>query len=298
MRKFILGTDWFTDCDDVCALRVLTRAHKRGEIKLCGIAINACLPESYASVIGFLRSEGLDGEIPVGLDKDATYMDGSATYQKRLALLAPEVDNSMAPSALSIYRKVFAEEDEVDIIEIGFEQVIGAFIRSGADEYSPLTGKELMKEKCGRVWVMGGRWDKDGAAEYNFSDHIQTRKGANILCGECPVPVVFSGWEIGADPKFGKHIDHNDLLYGVMLDHHSENGRSAYDPLTVLLAITGDIEKAGYTAAAGKFSVNEENGECHFAADETAKDVYVIKKFPDEYYEMLVDEAAGINGTV
>lgn len=295
MRKFILGTDWFTDCDDVCALRILARAHKRGEIRLCGVAINACLPESYASAVGFLRSEGLDGEIPVGLDAKATYMRGSATYQKRLALLAPEVDNSMAPDALSIYRKALAEEDEVDIIEIGFEQVIGALIRSGADEFSPLTGKELMKEKCGRVWVMGGRWDEGGHKEYNFSDHPETREGANILCSECPVPVVLSGWEVGAKPKFGKHISREDILYGVMEDHGSANGRASYDPMNTLLAMTGDIGKAGYRTVAGKFGVDPQTGECLFKADESSKDMYVVKLFDDEFYEKAVDEAAGIN---
>ena len=35
MRNFILGTDWWTDCDDVVAMRVITKAHKKGEINLC-----------------------------------------------------------------------------------------------------------------------------------------------------------------------------------------------------------------------------------------------------------------------
>ena len=42
MRRFILGTDWWTDCDDAVALRMLTRAHRAGEIRLLGIALNGC----------------------------------------------------------------------------------------------------------------------------------------------------------------------------------------------------------------------------------------------------------------
>lgn len=30
MRNFILGTDWWTDCDDVVAIRILVRAHLSG----------------------------------------------------------------------------------------------------------------------------------------------------------------------------------------------------------------------------------------------------------------------------
>ena len=33
MRTFILGTDWGTDCDDVVAVRLLTRAVKEKKIK-------------------------------------------------------------------------------------------------------------------------------------------------------------------------------------------------------------------------------------------------------------------------
>ena len=50
MRKIILGTDWWTDCDDIVALRVLTRAAKNKDIDLIGIIINACMDFSAASV--------------------------------------------------------------------------------------------------------------------------------------------------------------------------------------------------------------------------------------------------------
>ena len=33
MRDFILGTDWWTDCDDAVALRIITRFVNKGEIK-------------------------------------------------------------------------------------------------------------------------------------------------------------------------------------------------------------------------------------------------------------------------
>lgn len=36
MRKFILGTDWWTDCDDAVAIRILARAHKLEKIKITG----------------------------------------------------------------------------------------------------------------------------------------------------------------------------------------------------------------------------------------------------------------------
>ena len=63
MRNFILGTDWWTDCDDAVAIRILARAHKNGDICLKGVGINACMEYSVKSLDAFLRSEGIE-DIP------------------------------------------------------------------------------------------------------------------------------------------------------------------------------------------------------------------------------------------
>ena len=75
MRTFILGTDWGTDCDDVIAVRLLTRAAKEEKINLAAICINHCLDNSVASLDGFLTKEGING-VAIGLDKDITEGQG------------------------------------------------------------------------------------------------------------------------------------------------------------------------------------------------------------------------------
>ncbi|MBQ8212977.1 MAG: hypothetical protein IJZ80_03125, partial [Clostridia bacterium] len=80
MRNFILGTDWWTDCDDAVALRLLARFVKEKKINLLGIGINACMEYSVASLKGFLFANGLD-RIPIGIDSDATDLGGSPPYQ-------------------------------------------------------------------------------------------------------------------------------------------------------------------------------------------------------------------------
>ena len=37
MRKILLSTDWWTDCDDAVAVRLLANAVNRGEAELLGI---------------------------------------------------------------------------------------------------------------------------------------------------------------------------------------------------------------------------------------------------------------------
>ena len=70
MRKFILGTDWWSDCDDAVAVRILSRAAKEKRIELLGIVINACMDLSVCSLDSFLKSEGIH-DLPIGLDASA-----------------------------------------------------------------------------------------------------------------------------------------------------------------------------------------------------------------------------------
>ena len=121
MRKLILGTDWWTDCDDAVALRLLSNADKKGEIKLIGIGINATMEYSVSSLKGFLRAEGLRN-IPVGIDLEATDYGGNPKYQKRLAdTLGEGLTNADAEDAVRLYRRLLSNtEGKLEILEIGF----------------------------------------------------------------------------------------------------------------------------------------------------------------------------------
>ena len=111
MRSFILGTDWWTDCDDAVALRLLTKYHKEKRINLLGIAINACMEHSVASLKGFLRADGVD--IAVGIDRAATDFGGAPSYQKRLAAdYGADLTNADAEDAVRLYRRILAEASE------------------------------------------------------------------------------------------------------------------------------------------------------------------------------------------
>ena len=149
MKNLILGTDWWTDCDDAVALRLLCREVKARKVNLLGIGINACMEYSVASVRGFLRAEGIEN-IPLGIDSDATDCGGGKPpYQKRLAEnWCPDGSNSDAEDAVRLYRRLLAESEErVEIMEIGFLQVVVGLLESAADDISPLSGMELVKKK-------------------------------------------------------------------------------------------------------------------------------------------------------
>lgn len=292
MRNFILGTDWWTDCDDCVAMRLLLRAHARGEIRLLGIAINACMEHSVASVDGFMQQEGVTG-IPLGIDLEATDYGGNPPYQKRLAEAAVDYRrNDDAEDALRLYRRLLAEATEpVEILEIGFHQVTGALMNSPADDISPLTGVELVRRKVKKFWVMAGKWDEDGGKEYNFCNTRRTSDGAAVFCEKCPVPVTFLGWEVGHHVITGGKLSEDDFLYLALKDHGSENGRHSWDPMLVMLALVGDEEKAGYSVVRGKASLEAQTGANHFAEMTEGLHAYVVKNEPNSFYEDMINNA-------
>lgn len=285
MRRFILGTDWWTDCDDAVALRLLARFVKEGRAALLGVAINACMEESAASLSGFLASEGLGG-VPVGIDLSATDYGGNPPYQKRLAEeLGRGISNRDLPDAVRLYRQLLADaEGEIEIIEIGFLQVLSAVLESGGDEISPLCGLELVKRKVKKIWIMAGKWDADGERENNFCRNARARLAGNRVCALCPVPVTFLGWEVGHGVLTGGELDRADRLYRILSDHGSEHGRHSWDPMLVLLALVGDEAAAGYDTVTGTASVDPDSGANHFLPNARGLHKFVVKTRDDAYY--------------
>ncbi len=289
MRKFILGTDWWTDCDDAVALRLLVNAVKAGQAQLLGIVINACMEYSVASVDGFLRKEGLP-DIPLGLDADATDFLGTPPYQKRLATYSDK-RNEDAEDGVRLYRRLLCEaKEKVEIIEIGFLQVFAALLQSGGDDISPKNGAQLVREKVSKVWVMAGKWDEPIGKEHNFNNNERARRGANIFCEKVPVPVTFLGWEVGHGVISGDTLAKGDVLYDVLQDHGSFHGRHSWDPMTVLLALIGEEKKTGYDTRRGWASVDAQSGDNCFTLDKDGAHQFVIKTKEDSFYKTCVND--------
>ncbi len=290
-RSVILGTDWWTDCDDVVALRLLARKHKEGAIRLLGIAVNAVFELSAPSVSALLQSEGLT-DIPIGLDAmaQAYTSDPSRMYQAAMAKHPHYAENADCEDAIKLYRRLLASSTEkVDMVEIGFTQLLAALLRSEGDEISPLTGAELIKQKVNKLWMMAGKWDVECGKEYNFSGTQRTREASPYVVANWPTEIVFLGFEVGVSVLTGGRIeDKSDIVARAIIDHGDPMGRSSWDPMTALLACVGDPESAGYRLVRGRASVNE-NGENFFEESEDGAHGYVVKTMPDRFYADAID---------
>lgn len=289
MRNLILGTDWGEDCDDCVAVRLLARAHKRGEINLLGIEINTYVPQSGPSLYAFLKTEGI--MVPIGVDTGFKHKITHVTYQKILAPMAEGKTNEDFETSVRLYRRLLAEATEpVEIMEIGFLGAVARALHSMPDDISPKTGMELFSEKVSRVWVMGGKWDEQGGKEYNLSAYEEVATDAYNFVNFCPCPVTYLGWEVGHDLITGDNLPKSDILFDLIKAHSGGPGRESWDPMLVYMTILGDEEKAGYKTVACDFSLDKD-GRNYFTPNENSQSRFVVKKFDDSYYKEIINNA-------
>lgn len=285
-RQFILETDWGWDCDDAVAIRLLCNAHKKGETELLGINVNSCVPKSIPALDVYLRSMGMGGKLLLGLDRDAVNFDTSPSYQELLVQNSrPLLKNEDALPSLLFYKKLFQEAapKSLEILSIGFTQVLSALL------HDPRLAA-LTAEKVKHLWIMAGKWDEEGGKEYNFSKLPVISRASAYFCDNWPKPITFLGFEAGESVLTGKDLPESDPLKQILRAHGSPNGRCSWDPMLALLALHGSPERAGYKAVYGRAKVDPETGKNYFTPDPAGPHSYVIKSYPDEYYQK------GING--
>ena len=282
MRHFILDTDWWTDCDDAVAIRLLCNAHLQKKVNLLGININACMEYSIPSLDVFTRDCGV--EIPLGIDYAAVGFAGNPPYQKNLASRNPRRFNGDVPDSLEFYLQLLehAEDNSVEFISIGFTQCLVRLLKNPEH-------KALLQKKASHLWIMAGKWDEAGGKEYNFYKNEITRAAGAELCANWPTPVTFLGYEIGVTVMTGGNLPDGDLLKQVMCDHGSINGRCSWDPMLVNLAVTGDPAAAGYDTVYGRAFVDSADGSNCFIVSSDGHHRYVVKKYDDNFYADVIN---------
>ena len=284
MRNIILGSDWWTDCDDIAAVRIACRAHRRGLWNLMGVVLDAAMPYSAASLNAFMTAEGC-GDLPIALDREGTDFTGSLSpYQENLAGSLPHriASNDEAEEPLPMLKRLLAGagDGSVEFIEIGFPQVWAALLRDPE-------GEALVRRKVKRMWMMAGRFDEDGVGvEHNIANNARSREAAAYLFARFPKPITFLGWEVGATVISGGDPENDgDPLVRAFRDHGSPRGRSSWDPMTILLALAEDPGRAGYSLRRGTVSADPVTGENRTAYSDDGLHAYVVKEWPDARYE-------------
>ena len=283
-RNIILGTDWWTDCDDVAAVRILCRAHKKGLWTFRGAVIDACMPFSAPSLDAFIRSEGLE-DIPISVDREASdYTASRWPYQEELANTLPHriQNNEETELPVPFLKRLLSDcpDGTAELIEIGFPQV-------WANLLSDPEGYDLIDRKVRKLWMMAGQWDNGGRGrEHNICLAPRSREGAKTVFDRFPKPIVLLGWEVGADViSGGDPEDDSDPLVRAFRSHGSQKGRSSWDPMTILLALADDPERAGYSLVRGRANVDPATGDNSFEETPHGPHAFVLRKQPVPWFE-------------
>lgn len=254
--KIIFDTDFGGDGDDLGALAMLHNFTDHGECELLAI-MSWSTEESVVPAIDAVNHYYKHPKIPIGVRKEGIHTDGK-NYSRPIAQkFHYELTSAEAPDATELYRMILAEQEDnsVTIVTVGPLKNIMNLINSEPDDYSTLSGEDLIGRKVKEFVVMGGNFP-EGKNEWNFNGNMPgvTR----FVLEHLDVPVTFSGFELGVRIKTGatfNQIDRNTPLYiGFM--HFSEHApwmkkyfrgkildNSSYDQTAVLYAVrkgTGD----------------------------------------------------------
>lgn len=261
----IFDTDMGPDYDDVGAITLLHAFADSGKARiLATMASNKY--EGVAAVLSLFNTYFHRPEIPIGVPK-GTAVD-QRDWQHWTDSILPKYPHSIkandeVPDAVVLYRKVLAGQPDhsVVIITVGFLTNLAGLLQSPADSLSRLTGLQLVKNKVTRLVCMAGAFPQ--GREFNvFRDSVSSA----YVFDHCPVPILFSGVEIGKKIKTGvplvldptiQHSPVKDVFrISIPLALEDRQGRSSWDETAVLIAIAGN--KPWYSVRQGVIHVSSD----------------------------------------
>jgi hypothetical protein len=199
----VLDTDFYEDLDYVGALAILHALADIGEADILAVMISSGDGHAPRAVDTVNTYYGRP-DIPIGITRDPAFYP-SSRYTFDLAFDFPN-DIQGVPDAAALYRQILAAQPDhsVTIVSVGFLTNLHYLLLSEADGVSDLTGVELIQAKVAKLVVMGGHYpDSAGhpdGVEYNFE--MDAGAAAEVM-ENWPTPIIFSGFELGADIETG-----------------------------------------------------------------------------------------------
>lgn len=289
----ILDTDIGPDYDDVGAMAIMHALADKGEITpLAVIASNK--NELVVPVVDIINTFFGRPEIPTGAPKgDGPSYGATQKWPEMLVAKYPHkiAKTSDAPDAVETYRKILSKQPDnsVTIVTIGFLTNLANLLDSKPDQISTLSGKDLVRRKVSQLVSMAGGFPK--GHEYNvWADSLSSEKVFN----NWPTPILFSGFEIGADIKTGLAVVANANLkspvkdvfaMSMPLSKQDENGRMSWDQTAVLVAARGTSPY--FNIRRGKMVID--GGNNSWQEDPMGPHAYLIQSMPVEPLTKIIE---------
>lgn len=294
--SLILDTDLGPDYDDVGAMALMYALADSGQAHVLA-TLSSNHDELVIPCVEVLNTYFNRPEMPVGAPKSEGGVSMTSGHKVKWTEALPAkyphqtAKTSDAPDAVKVYRKILSEQSDTSVVicTIGFFTNLKDLLLSGADEVSPLTGKELVASKVKRLVAMAGLFPE--GREFNvFCD----APASVVVANEWPTEIIFSGFEIGNAVLTGKKLvrtnTENDPVkdaYTMCLAEGDPNGRMSWDQTAVLVAIKG--YEPYYSAERGTFKIINDEGSNSWVPGESGKHLRLIEKMPSEQMAALLE---------
>ena len=297
--SFIMETDIGNDIDDALAMDMLYKYVDAGKIDLLATCINkeGTAPGEFIDILNTWYGHP---DIPIGVIRNGADCENDGTnYAKAVVAMKDEAgnpafkrslkDHSNLPDAHILYRKLLskAKDHSVVIASVGFSTNLIRLLETPADEYSSLSGKDLVARKVKLLVTMAGDFEDPKVHEYNVVKDIPAAK---VIFEEWPTPVVTSPFEVGIRILYPASSIENDFgwagLHPTVEAYKSylkmPYDRPTWDPTAVLYAVEGG---SWFTVSEPGFISVTDEGSTLFTPD---------PKGTRRYLSVTPDQAAAI----
>ncbi len=276
--RLIFDTDIGNDVDDALALGVIHALQSRGECELLAVTITKD-HDFAAPFVDCVNTFYGRGNIPIGVVRN-----GPTPAQGKFNGLANQQDGGKqryphdlksgkeAPEATDLLRKVLANQPDgsVAIAQVGFSTNLTRLLDSKPDTHSPLSGKELVKQKVRLLSMMAGAFQPIRGKRHLEYNVVKDIPAARKLAEEWPTEIVYSGYEIGIAIPYPSesivhdygYVKHHPLADAYRLYNPPPHNRPTWDLTSVLYAVRPnrgyfDVSKSGTVTV-------EDDGETRF----------------------------------
>lgn len=297
--NLILDTDIGPDYDDVGAMAVMHALADSGEANIIA-TISSNMDEHAVPCIEVINNYFNRPDIPVGATKGSGVSLTTWHKEQKWPVVLTEKykyatdKTSDAPDAVAVYRKILslAADNSLTICSIGFMTNLRNLLESGADQYSNLSGQELVAKKVNLLVSMAGEFPQSKKGEFNIK---QDAVSASYVAEHWPAEILLSGFEIGKDILTGKPTSEMPVsnspikeTYQLSLAQDNPYGRNSWDQTAVLVAIKG--YEPYYTALRGTLIVDQTTGANSWIQNDQGRHAYLVKKMPDEQIALLIEK--------
>ena len=309
--SIFLDTDLGIDVDDAGALAVLHTLADRGEATVLATVSNVYDPYTVAAIDAVNTYYG-HPDIPIGRNPNPEHYPVATPYWRsnlvyphfveKMAEFPNDTDLSSITPAVEVYREVLAAQPDgsVTVLSTGFMQNMADLMASEPDDYSPLNGVDLIRQKVSVLAAMAGFYPGHEGELYLAGGKEMDETAARAVLERWPTPIVFSPGndEVCNTLNNGATLSEqtppsNPVREGYGLFNGPNRGRASWDLCAALYAVRGlsDPEDGTYFKLSDKrerLTLNAD-GESAWVADQNSRHERMLRVMSEERLETVLE---------